>query len=79
MLASVEKTGRLLVAHEASRNFGPGGEIAATVSEELFGKLKAPVKRLGGATCAVPFAKNLETAFVVQPDDMVAAVKDLMG
>lgn len=79
VLASVEKTGRLLVAHEASRNFGPGGEIAATVSEELFGKLKAPVKRLGGATCAVPFAKNLETAFVVQPDDMVAAVKDLMG
>ncbi|WP_417621331.1 alpha-ketoacid dehydrogenase subunit beta [Parasphingorhabdus sp.] len=78
VLASVEKTGRLLVAHEASRNFGPGGEIAATVSEELFGKLKAPVKRLGGPTCAVPFAKNLETAFIVQPEDIVAAVKEMM-
>lgn len=79
VLASVEKTGRLLVAHEASRNFGPGGEIAATVGEELFGKLKAPIKRLGGPTCAVPFAKNLETAFIVQPDDMVAAAKAMMG
>lgn len=79
VLKSVEKTGRLLVAHEASRNFGPGGEIAATVSEELFGKLKAPVRRLGGPTCAVPFAKNLETAFIVQPADMVEAVKELMA
>lgn len=79
VLASVEKTGRLLIAHEASRNFGPGGEIAATVSEELFGKLKAPVRRLGGPQCAVPFAKNLESAFIVQPQDMVEAAKGLMG
>lgn len=79
VMASVEKTGRLLIAHEANRNFGPGAEIAATVNEQLFGKLKAPVRRLGGAECAVPFAKNLETAFIVQPDDMVAAAKDMMG
>ena len=79
VLASVAKTGRCLIAHEAVKNFGPGGEIAATVSEELFGKLKAPVKRLGGPECAVPFAKNLETAFIVQPDDMVAAAKALMA
>lgn len=79
VLASVAKTGRLLVAHEAVKNFGPGGEIAATVSEELFGKLKAPVKRLGGPECAVPFAKNLETAFIVQPADMVEAAKAMMG
>lgn len=79
VLASAEKTGRVLVAHEAVRNFGPGAEIAATVSEEMFGKLKAPVRRLGGPTCAVPFAKNLETAFIVQPDDMVAAAKELMA
>ncbi|WP_340589113.1 pyruvate dehydrogenase complex E1 component subunit beta [Erythrobacter alti] len=79
VLKSVEKTGRLLVAHEANRNFGPGAEIAATVNEELFGNLKAPVRRLGGPECAVPFAKNLETAFIVQPDDMVAAAKDMMA
>lgn len=79
VLKSVEKTGRLLIAHEANRSFGPGGEIAATVSEELFGKLKAPVRRLGGPECAVPFAKNLETAFIIQPEKMVAAAKELVG
>jgi acetoin:2,6-dichlorophenolindophenol oxidoreductase subunit beta len=79
VLASVAKTGRLLIAHEAVRSFGPGAEIAATVNEELFGQLKAPVKRLGGPTCAVPFAKVLEDAFVVQADDVVAAAKAMMG
>ncbi len=48
VLASVAKTGRALVVHEAVRHFGPGAEIAATINEELFGHLKAPVKRLGG-------------------------------
>jgi pyruvate dehydrogenase E1 component beta subunit len=79
VLASVAKTGRLLIAHEAVRSFGPGAEIAATVNEELFGQLKAPVKRLGGPTCAVPFAKVLEDAFVVQADDVIAAAKAMMG
>jgi acetoin:2,6-dichlorophenolindophenol oxidoreductase subunit beta len=78
VLASVAKTGRALVVHEAVRNFGPGAEIAATISEELFGQLKAPVRRLGGAQCAVPFAKVLEDAFLPQPDDIVAAAKAMM-
>ena len=79
VLASVAKTGRAMVVHEAVKNFGPGAEIAATINEELFGKLKAPVKRLGGPQCAVPFAKVLEDAFIVQPDDVVAAAKAMMG
>jgi acetoin:2,6-dichlorophenolindophenol oxidoreductase subunit beta len=79
VLASVAKTGRAMVVHEAVRNFGPGGEIAATISEELFGQLKAPVRRLGGPQCAVPFAKVLEDAFLVQPADIVACAKGLMG
>ena len=79
VLASVAKTGRAMVVHEAVKNFGPGAEIAATINEELFGKLKAPVKRLGGPQCAVPFAKVLEDAFIVQPDDVVAAAKSMMG
>jgi acetoin:2,6-dichlorophenolindophenol oxidoreductase subunit beta len=79
VLASAAKTGRVLVAHEAVRSFGPGAEIAATISEELFGKLKAPVKRLGGPTSSVPFSKPLEDAFIVQPGDVVAACKALMG
>jgi pyruvate dehydrogenase E1 component beta subunit len=79
VLSSVAKTGRCLVVHEAVRDFGPGGEIAATVSEELFGKLKAPVRRLGAPKSPVPFAKVLEDAFMVSPDQIVAAAKELMG
>ena len=79
VLASVAKTGRALVVHEAVRNFGPGAEIAATIAAELFGQLKAPVRRLGGAQCAVPFAKVLEDAFLPQPADIVAAAKAMMG
>ena len=79
VLASVEKTGRAVVVTEAVRHFGPGAEIAATIQETLFGKLKAPVRRLGGPYCAVPFAKVLEDAFLVQPADVVASVKGLLG
>ena len=79
VLESVRKTGRCLVIHEAVRDFGPGGEIAATISEELFGQLKAPVRRLGAPKCAVPFAKVLEDAYLIQPDQIVAAAKDLVG
>jgi pyruvate dehydrogenase E1 component beta subunit len=46
VLASARKTGRVLVAHEAVKPFGVGAEIAAVISEELFGALKAPVKRM---------------------------------
>jgi len=77
VLASVEKTGRAVVVHEALRSFGPGAEIAATIQEELFGKLKAPVRRLGAPYCAVPFAKALENAYLVQPADVVASAKEL--
>ncbi|MBW8783708.1 MAG: alpha-ketoacid dehydrogenase subunit beta [Novosphingobium sp.] len=77
VLASVEKTGRAIVVHEAVRHFGPGAEIAATIQEDLFGKLKAPVRRLGAPYCAVPFAKVLEDAFLVQPMDIAEAAKEL--
>ena len=79
VLASVEKTGRAIVVHEAIRSFGPGAEIAATIQEELFGKLKAPVRRLGGPTSSVPFSKPLEDAFLVSPDAIIATAKGLMG
>ena len=75
VLESVNKTGRAVIVHEAVRQFGVGAEIAATISEELFGKLKAPVKRLGAPFSPVPFSKPLEDAFLVQPADVVAAVK----
>ncbi|QQV78788.1 alpha-ketoacid dehydrogenase subunit beta [Sphingomonas aliaeris] len=77
VIASVRKTGRALIVHEAVRQFGIGAEIAATIQEDLWGVLKAPVKRLGGAFSPVPFSKPLETAFVPSQDDIVATIRHL--
>lgn len=63
VLASVRKTGRCLVTHEAVTQFGVGAEIAAVLSEELFGVLKRPVARLGAPYAPVPFSKPLEAAY----------------
>ncbi|WP_278393160.1 alpha-ketoacid dehydrogenase subunit beta [Sphingobium yanoikuyae] len=79
VLASVAKTGRALVVHEAVRDFGPGGEIASTIAEELFGQLKAPVRRLGAPKSPVPFAKVLEDAYIVSPERVADTVKALMA
>lgn len=78
VLASVAKTGRAVLVHEALRSHGIGAEIAATIQEELFGKLKAPVRRLGAPYSPVPFSKPLENAYLVQPDEIVAAVKSIL-
>jgi pyruvate dehydrogenase E1 component beta subunit len=79
VLASVRKTGRAVIVHEAVRAFGVGAEIAATIQEELFGELKAPVRRLGAPYSPVPFSKPLEDAYLVQPADVVDAVKSLLN
>ena len=79
VLDSVRKTGRALVVHEAVKEFGIGGEIASVINEELFGQLKAPVKRLGGAFCAVPFSKPLESAFAPDGKVVAQAIRDLLG
>jgi pyruvate dehydrogenase E1 component beta subunit len=62
--ASVGKTGRCLIVHEAVTPFGVGAEISAVLSKRFFGKLKAPVDRLGAPFNPVPFSKPLETAHI---------------
>jgi len=79
VLASARKTGRVLIVHEAAKEHGVGAEIAAVISESLFGQLKKPVKRLGGAFCAVPFSKPLEDAFAPNAERILAAVKDIVS
>ncbi len=63
VFASVAKTGRCLITHEAVAQFGVGAEIAATLQSEFFGKLKAPIARLGAPFAPVPFSKPLEDAY----------------
>ncbi len=64
VLASVKKTSRALVLHEAPLTGGFGGEIASTIGEEAFAWLDAPVTRLGSLDTPIPFAKILEENFM---------------
>jgi pyruvate dehydrogenase E1 component beta subunit len=76
--ASVRKTGRAVVLHEAVKQYGTGAEIAARLSEKLFGVLKAPIERIGGAFSPVPMANALEQAWIPTKDGIKAAVKRTM-
>lgn len=64
VLASVRRTSRALVLHEAPLTGGFGGEIASTIGEAAFDALDAPVMRLGGLDTPIPFAKALEEHFM---------------
>jgi pyruvate/2-oxoglutarate/acetoin dehydrogenase E1 component len=75
IIASVKKTHRLLVAHEAVKIGGAGAEIAAQVAEEAFDYLDAPIVRVGAPFTPVPFSPPLEQAFIPGVDTLVAAVK----
>lgn len=79
LFASVAKTRRAVVVHEAVRRHGVGAEIAARIHEEFFGQLAAPVQRLGARFGPVPFAKPLETAFIPQQADIEAAVRKVLA
>jgi len=72
---SVRRTGRLLVAHEAVAVGGFGAEIAATVAEELFDALDAPVRRLGMPRVPVPYSLPLEDALRVTAGKIAAAAR----
>ncbi len=79
VLASVRKTHRLLVVHEAIRRGGYGGEIAAMVAEEAFDDLDAPPRRLAGLETPIPYAQHLEKTVVPQVDDIVRVAKELVA
>jgi pyruvate/2-oxoglutarate/acetoin dehydrogenase E1 component len=78
VLRSVEKTSKVLVLHEDTRTGGFGAEIAATIAEEAFEHLDAPVKRLAAPDTPVPFSPPLEKAFIPQVEDVAAGLKELL-
>jgi 2-oxoisovalerate dehydrogenase E1 component beta subunit len=77
VLRSVEKTSKALVLHEDTLTGGFGAEIAATIAEEAFENLDAPVRRIAAPDTPVPFSPPLEKAFIPQVDDVVAGLKEL--
>ena len=79
VLASVQKTSRLLVVHEDNRTAGFGAEITATVTEEAFEHLDAPPMRIAAPDTPVPFAPVLEAAYLPQVADVVAGVREIVG
>ncbi len=78
VLVSLKKTGKLLIAHEAARNCGFGGELAARAAEEGFRYLDAPVVRVAGKDCPVPYCKDLEDEVLPQKKDLEAALRQLI-
>jgi pyruvate/2-oxoglutarate/acetoin dehydrogenase E1 component len=77
VLESVRKTSKVLVLHEDNRTGGFGGEIAATIAEEAFEDLDAPVKRIAAPDTPVPFSPPLEKAFIPQVEDVAAGLREL--
>lgn len=78
ILASVRKTKRVVVAQEAVKFCGFGAEIAAQIAEYAFDYLDAPVKRVGAPFSPVPFAPNLEKAWLPGKADILAAVREIV-
>jgi 2-oxoisovalerate dehydrogenase E1 component beta subunit len=77
VLDSARKTSKVLVLHEDTHTGGFGGEIAATIAEEAFEDLDAPVKRITAPDTPVPFSPQLERAFIPQVEDVVAGLREL--
>jgi pyruvate/2-oxoglutarate/acetoin dehydrogenase E1 component len=79
ILASARKTGKVLIAHEATRSCGAGAEVAALIGEEAFEDLDAPVRRLTTPDVPIPFSPPLEQAVLPQLDDMKEACRELLA
>ena len=77
--ASVEKTSRVLVAHEDCVSWGFGAEIAARIGDELFTSLDAPVRRVGALDTWVGYHPQLEAAILPQVETLAAEMERLLG
>jgi pyruvate dehydrogenase E1 component beta subunit len=77
--ASISKTHRAVIAHEAVRSSGLGAEIAARIGSELFDELDAPVLRVGCPFAPIPFAPELEQALLPGTTDIVRAARSLLN
>ncbi len=79
ILESVEETGRLVIVDEASPRCNMATDISAQVVQAIFHALKAPIKMVCPPHTPVPFAPSLEDLYIPSPDNIKAAVKEVMG
>ena len=78
IVASVEKTGRLLIVHEAPRNVGVGAEIAATVADMAIDHIRAPIKRVTGYDIPIPLAR-LEDYYIPNKERIMKVAAELLA
>ncbi len=78
ILASVRKTGRLLITHEAVQRCGWGAEIAAIAAKDAFDYLDAPIERVCAKETPVPFSPKLESYVIPDKDDVIAGVRGML-
>jgi 2-oxoisovalerate dehydrogenase E1 component beta subunit len=74
---TVEKTGKVLVFHEANKTMGLGAEVSAYISEDLFRLLDAPVVRLAAKDSHSPYAPPLEAAYLPSREELIARLREL--
>jgi 2-oxoisovalerate dehydrogenase E1 component len=79
ILASVRKTGKVIVAHEDTLTGGFGAEIAAIIATEAFDRLDAPVVRVAAKDAPIPYAPSLENAMLPQESDLIKAMERLLN
>jgi 2-oxoisovalerate dehydrogenase E1 component beta subunit len=79
VLASVKKTARALVVHEAQLTLGFGAEVAARLADAAFPWLDAPIRRVAWPDRPVPFAKNLEKVLMPDKEKVLAAARELLA
>ena len=79
IVESVRKTSKLLIVHEDTRTGGIAGEISATINEEAFEYLSAPVIRVTAPDTPVPYSAPMEDFFLVQPDEIAKAARKLLA
>lgn len=77
--ASLAKTGRLLIAHEAPERGGFGAEVAAIAAEDCFDLLKAPVVRVGSRNAPIPYAPELEQFVIPSSQRIADEARKLVG
>lgn len=79
LVHSVQKTNHCVIAEEEHRSFGVNAEVAATIYEEAFDHLDAPIERVGGVEVPMPYSKPLEQAVIPSPEKIVDAVRTTLN
>jgi pyruvate dehydrogenase E1 component beta subunit len=78
VLESFKKTNRAVIVEEGWRSFGVGAEVAASIYEQAFDYIDAPIQRVAQKEVPLPYSRNLEQSALPQVEDVIKAVKEVL-